>query len=196
MPRSYTLGKRAETQAETRARIVAATVRLYRDVGVDAATVPAVARAADVAPATVRNHFPGPTDLANAAAAAILSEVGMPDASILAGARDLPERVDRLLTEMAAFFERATGWWEVRVADERAGNTWELAEAAYDSLVADLIREAVDPLGDDPAVVATVAAVLVQVYFGARTSGRSPAEAVEFERELLVPWLERRLASR
>jgi AcrR family transcriptional regulator len=196
MPRSYTLGKRAETQAETRARIVAAAVRLYREVGVDAATVPAVARAADVAPATVRNHFPDPSDLANAAAAAILDDVGMPDASIFVGVDGLTARVDRLLSEIAAFFERATGWWEVRVADQRAGNAWEVAEAAYDALVADLIRKAVDPLGDDPAVVATVAAVMVQVYFGARSSGRSQEEAVEFERELLVPWLERRLASR
>jgi AcrR family transcriptional regulator len=196
VPRSYTLGKRAEAQAETRARIVAATVRLYREIGVDAATVPAVARAADVAPATVRNHFPGMTDLANAAATAILADVGMPDAAIFVGAVDLPERVDRLLNEMAAFFERATGWWEVRVADRRAGNSWELAEAAYDALATDLIRAAIEPLGDDPAVVATVAAVLVQVYFGARSSGRSSAEAVAFERELLVPWLERLLAAR
>jgi AcrR family transcriptional regulator len=196
VPRSYSLGKRAEAQAETRARIVAATVRLFREVGVDAATVPAVARAADVAPATVRNHFPGPTDLANAAATAILEDVGLPDRSIFDGARDLSERVDRLLTEMAAFFERATGWWEVRVADQRAGNAWEVAESAYETHAASLIREAVAPLGDDPAVVATVAAVLVDVYFGARTSGRSSAEAVAFERELLVPWLETRLAAR
>ena len=189
MPRRYTMARRDEVKAETRARIVAATVRLYREVGVDGATVAVVARAADVAPATVRNHFPSPTDLADAAAEAILAEVGMPDASILDGVAGHPERLDRLLVEVAAFFERSTGWWEVRVADQRAGNAWEAAEAAYDARIADLIRVAVDPLGDDPFVVSTIAAVLVHVYFGARSAGRSSAEAVAEERSLLLPWL-------
>ena len=122
MPRTYRLGKRAETQAETRDRIVAATLRLYLEVGVVGATVPAVARAADVAPATVRNHFPDPRDLASAAAEAILADSGMPDASIFDGVNGLAERIERLLVEVSAFFERSTGWWEVREADRSAGN--------------------------------------------------------------------------
>lgn len=124
MPRTYRLGRRAETKAETRDRIVAATLRLYRDVGVAGATVPAVARAADVAPGTVRNHFPGPADLADAAAEAILADTGMPDATIFDGLIGLADRVERLLAEVSAFFERSTGWWEVREADRSAGNAW------------------------------------------------------------------------
>jgi len=58
MPRSYNLGRRAGPKAETRDRIVAAAMAIYRDHGMAAASNLAVARAADVAPATVRNHFP------------------------------------------------------------------------------------------------------------------------------------------
>ena len=50
--RRYTLGKRGASQAETRRRIVEAALRLYREVGVDGATVPAVARAADATSST------------------------------------------------------------------------------------------------------------------------------------------------
>ncbi len=192
MPRRYTLGKRAEAQADTRRRIVEATLRLYREVGIGGATVPVVARAADVSPATVRNHFPGPTDLAAAAADAILTELGMPDESIFAGAGAAIERLDRLLVEVAAFFERSSGWWEVRVADRTRGDAWAAPEAQYDERIRALIRAAVGPVGEDPAAVAIVAAVLVHVYFAGRAAGLTSAAAVDVERSLLVPWLEAR----
>jgi AcrR family transcriptional regulator len=193
VPRRYTLGKREESQADTRRRIIAATLSLYREVGIGGATVPVVARAADVAPATVRNHFPAPTDLAEAAADAILSELGMPDETILAGAGGPIERLERLLVEVAAFFERATGWWQVREADRVRGDAWATPEARYDERIRDLIRTAVEPLGDDPAVVAIIAAVIVNVYFAARAAGLSSADAIDVERSLLVPWLGARL---
>lgn len=193
MPRRYTLGKREESQADTRRRIIAATLRLYREVGIGGATVPVVARAADVAPATVRNHFPGPTDLAEAAADTILSELGMPGEAIFAGASGPVERLERLLVEVAAFFERSTGWWQVREADRIRGDAWATPEARYDERIRELIGAAVDPLGDDPEVVPVIAAVLVNVYFAARSAGLSSASAVDVERSLLVPWLEARL---
>ena len=193
MPRRYTLGKREELQADTRRRIIAATLRLYREVGIGGATVPVVARAADVSPATVRNHFPASTDLAEAAADAILSELEMPDETIFAGAGGPIERLERLLVEVAAFFERSTGWWQVREADRVRGDAWATPEARYDERIRELIRAAVDPLGDDQAVVAVIAAVLVHVYFAARSEGLSSAAAVDEVRSLLVPWLESRL---
>ena len=195
MPRRYTLGKRGEAQAETRRRIVEATLRLYRDVGIAGATVPAIARAADVAPATVRNHFPEPTDLAGAAADAILAGLGMPDPTIYAGVAGPIERLERLLVEVAAFFERSTGWWEVREADRARGDAWAMPEARYNERIAALIRSAVEPLDEDPAVVPVISVVLVNVYFSCRSAGLSSDAAVDVERALLVPWLTATLAA-
>lgn len=193
MPRRYTLGKRAEAQADTRRRIVAATLQLYRAVGVSGASVAAIARAADVAPATVRNQFPGPTDLASAAAEEVLAQLKMPDVSIFVGAGGPIERLERLLVEMAAFFERGAEWWAVREADRSQGNAWAGPEARYEAGIAALIRAAVDPLGNDSAIVATVGTVLVQVYFSVRSVGLTSDAAVDLERSLLVPWLQARL---
>jgi len=196
VPRRYTLGKRGEAQADTRRRIVDATLRLYREVGIAGTTLALVARAADVAPGTVRNHFPGPNDLAEAAADAILESLAMPGEAIFAGADGPIERLDRLLRELAAFFERSTGWWEVRVSDRGGTDSWAMPEARYNARIEALIRRAIDPLGDDQAVVAVVAAVLVSVYFAARTAVVSSDEAVAVERALLVPWLAARLEGR
>ncbi len=171
MPRRYSLGKRGEAKAETRARIVAATLELYRKQGMAGATVPAVARAADVAPATVRNHFPTPTDLAEAAADAILASLEMPDESIFDGAPGPGERVRRLVTELAAFYERGTEWWEVQQRNRALAQAWAGPEERYEARVAALVRAAVAPRDDDAVVLAVVGAAVEPLYFRLRASG-------------------------
>jgi AcrR family transcriptional regulator len=193
VPRPYTLGKRGDSKAETRARIVAATLALYREVGVAGASVPAIARAADVAPATVRNHFPGPDDLAEAAANAVLAALDMPDASIFEGVSGPVERVRRLAAELAAFFERATEWWEIRQQDRDLANAWSGPEARYEERLAELVRVALTPLGDDPAVRTVVGMALGSLYFALRGCGLSSAATLETELGLVIPWLERHL---
>ena len=190
MPRRYTLGKRGEAMADTRDRILRSALALYREVGVAGTTVPLIARAADVAPATVRNHFPTPADLASATADALLTELRMPDSSIFAGATALAERMDRLLDEVVDFFERGNDWWQIREADRAAGDQWSAPEARYYEAMGRLIADAIAPI-DDPAIIGIVGSVLVQAYFPARSAGRSAEEARELVRSLLVPWLER-----
>jgi AcrR family transcriptional regulator len=192
MPRRYSLGKRGEAKAETRARILAATLALYRDQGMAGATVPAIARAADVAPATVRNHFPGPNDLADAAADAVLTALEMPDESIFEGASSPSERVRRLAQEMAAFSERGTEWWEIRERDSELAQAWTAPEVQYRERLERLVRAAVAP-HDDAAVVAVVRTAVEPLYYALRASGSSTDEAVAIELSMVLPWLDQRL---
>ena len=83
MPRTYNLGRRTAPKADTRARIVAAALEIYRDRGLAGASNLAIARAADVAPATVRNHFPDQGDLSRAVFEALLGGARDPDAGDL-----------------------------------------------------------------------------------------------------------------
>ena len=190
MPRRYTLGMRGEAMAETRARIVSATLQLYREVGIDGATVPAVARAADVAPATVRNHFPRPSDLAEAAAAAILAELGMPDERIFDGIDESPARVERLVRELSVFYERGNDWWLVRERDRERGNAWAAPEAAYQAELRALVAAALGPLADDTIARAVVGTAIEPLYFALRASGSRPAAAVDVQLSIVLPWLE------
>lgn len=64
--------RRSAPKADTRARIVAAALEIFRDRGLAGASNLAIARAADVAPATVRNHFREPGELAQAVFEALL----------------------------------------------------------------------------------------------------------------------------
>jgi AcrR family transcriptional regulator len=193
VPRRYSLGKRGDAKADTRARIVTATLRLYREVGVAGASVPAIARAADVAPATVRNHFPGPNDLAEAAADAVLTALEMPDESIFDGASSPNERVRRLAEEMAAFSERGTEWWEIRERDPDLAQAWTAPEVQYRERLERLVRAAVAPRDDDAAVVAVVRTAVEPLYFALRASGSSSDEAIAIELSMVLSWLDQRL---
>jgi AcrR family transcriptional regulator len=183
--------------AATRARIVAAAMRLYRDRGFIAATVPAIAREADVAPATVRNHFPDGTTLASAVADAILVEMRVPGPEIFDGLESISARISRLASEIAAFMARSETWWPVYTGDPGLREVWAGEEASYERRQDALIRAALGPLADDPAAVA-VASVGVgpQLYYALRGGGLSSEAAVEVATSLVVPWLEARSRAR
>jgi AcrR family transcriptional regulator len=60
MARKYELGKRAQTQQETRRRIVEATVELHRTIGPARTTISKIAELAGIERKTFYRHFPDP----------------------------------------------------------------------------------------------------------------------------------------
>jgi AcrR family transcriptional regulator len=193
MPRSYNLGRRAEPKADTRARIAAAALEIYRDRGLAGASNLAIARAADVAPATVRNHFPDSGDLARAVFEALLLELRVPTPAIFDGAVDLPERVTRLAEELAAFYERSEPWWRAYEREPDLIRAWGGGVDQYYADVERLMRAALGELSDDELSVAVIASVIgPPTFFAFRGRGLSSAEAVRLGLELTIPWLERR----
>ncbi|HXS70545.1 MAG TPA: helix-turn-helix domain-containing protein, partial [Patescibacteria group bacterium] len=77
----------------TRVSIARAALDLIRRDGLRAATVPAIAKAADVAQATVRNHFPDQQALLGEVGAMILDDLALPDIDIFDGLDTPSERV-------------------------------------------------------------------------------------------------------
>ncbi len=193
MPRRYNLGRRADDQAATRARIVAAALDVYRQQGSSAATTPIIARAADVSPGTVRNHFPERADLDRAVADAILEEIDLPDVRIFAGLDTVIERVERLARELAAFSVRSEHWWQVREADPELVTSWAGHEQRYEEHLAMLVGVAIGPDERDPSVAAVVRTVIGSpMFYALRGAGLSADAAVEVELAILVPWLQTR----
>jgi AcrR family transcriptional regulator len=107
MPRTYRLGERAVQMQATRDRIVEAAIELSIEVGISKATMRQVGLRADVAPGTLRNHFPSRQSLEEAMVERLTAESPLPDASIFDGADTLEERVGRLLGVTGTFFDQA-----------------------------------------------------------------------------------------
>ena len=193
MPRSYRLGRRAAPKAETRSRIVAAALATYRDRGLAGASNLAIAQAADVAPATVRNHFPDAADLARAVFELLLEELHVPTPAIFDDVRSLRDRVGRLAHELAAFYDRSEPWWRVYEREPELISAWGGGVDQYYADIEALMRAALGTLASDDRSVAVVASVIgPPTYFALRGRGLSSDEAVRLSLELAVPWLERR----
>jgi len=193
MPRPYDLGRRAALKADTRARIVSAALEIYRDRGLAGASNLAIARAADVAPATVRNHFPEPDGLARAVFEAVLAELRIPTSAIFDGLPGLADRVERLARELAAFYERSGPWWRVYEREPELIRAWGGGVDEYYADVESLMRGALGELSSDERSVAVVASVIgPPTFFALNGRGLSVDEVVGLTLDLVLPWLERR----
>src|SRR5688572_25910845 len=146
MPRSYNLGRRTAPKADTRARIVAAALAIYRDRGLAGASNLAIARAADVAPATIRNHFPDPDDLARAVFAAMLAELDVPTPTIFESLDGLAGRIERLARELAAFYGRSQSVWQMYEREPELIRVWGGGVERYYADVERLMRAALGEL--------------------------------------------------
>jgi AcrR family transcriptional regulator len=194
MPRSYDLGRRAAPKADTRSRIVAAALDIYRERGYAGASNLAIAKAADVAPATVRNHFPEPEGLARAVFDAMLGELNAPTPAIFDGLTGVRERVRRLARELAAFYERSAPWWRLYEREPELITVWGGGVDDYYADVDGLIRAALGELASDERSVAIVSAVIgPPTFFALKARGFDDQAAVDLTLEVVLPWLERRL---
>jgi AcrR family transcriptional regulator len=193
MPRTYNLGQRAAVKDETRSRIVEAALEVLRDRGLSGASNLAIARAADVAPATVRNHFPEEGALVRAVFDALITELRVPTPAIFDGLLDLRGRIGRLAQELADFYERSEPWWRAYEREPDLINAWGGGVDQYYADIEQLMRTALDDLSDDEPSVAVVASVIgPPTFFALRARGLSSAEAVQLSLELALPWLEQR----
>jgi AcrR family transcriptional regulator len=106
MTRTYTLKRRAETQAATRQRIVEAAVELHSSVGPALTTISMVADRAGVQRHTLYAHFPDERSLYLACSGLTIERDPPPDAEacrVLAGRR---ERLRTGLLAVYAWYER------------------------------------------------------------------------------------------
>ena len=193
MPRPYNLGRRAAPKAEVRDRIVAAALAVYAERGFAGASNLRIAKAADVAPATVRNHFPEPGDLPKAVLEALQVEFRIPTPDIFEGLDSLSDRVERLARELADFYERGEPWWGVYQREPELIDAWSGGVDTFYADIDGLMRTALGDLGSDERSVAVVASVIgPPTFFALRGRGLTNDEAAGLTLELALPWLEQR----
>jgi len=105
MTRTYTLKRRAESQAETRRRIVESAVDLHSSVGPALTTLSMIAERAGVQRHTLYAHFPDERSLYLACSGLAMERDPLPDA---APWRAIASRRERLRTGLKAIYS----WYE------------------------------------------------------------------------------------
>jgi AcrR family transcriptional regulator len=102
--RTYELKERARKQADTRRRIVEATVALHEEVGPARTTVAEIARRAGVQRLTVYNHFPDERELFGACSAHFAERTPPPDPSPWAAMSNPGARLRAALMDLHAWY--------------------------------------------------------------------------------------------
>jgi AcrR family transcriptional regulator len=106
--RRYTLKRRADSQADTRRRIVEATVALHTEIGPARTSISAVAERAGVQRHTVYAHFPTEKDLYLACSGLAMERDPMPDQVVWQDIADPELRLRRALKDLYAWYGRNT----------------------------------------------------------------------------------------
>lgn len=105
MTRTYTLKRRAESQAATRKRIVEAAIELHSTVGPALTTISMVAERAGIQRHTLYAHFPDERSLYLACSGLTMERDPLPDAESW---RAIEDRRERLRVGLLAVY----GWYE------------------------------------------------------------------------------------
>jgi AcrR family transcriptional regulator len=151
---------RAEGAAATRQRIVDATTELYREIGIPATTLKAVAQRADVSRGTILHHFGSADGLIGAVVDIILDGLELPDPAALERIDDRDARVRAFVGAMIDFQDRTSHWWTV-FEKELQRPEIQQREARYWGMVANLQAVTLGPgLRDDPAANAALLSVI------------------------------------
>jgi AcrR family transcriptional regulator len=179
-PRTYNLGKRAETAETTRQRILDATVDLYREHGVKLTTIKAVAERADVSRGTILHHFGSAEGLLGAVLDRVLDALELPDPRTLEAVDELDARLRMFVDEMIGFQERTSHWWTIFESEMQRPEVAQ-REATYWARLAELQAAALGPeLRDDPRANATLTSVIhpatVGTFFGSFEQAGLPRE--------------------
>ena len=134
MTRTYTLKRRAEQQAETRRRIVEATVDLHGSVGPVLTTLSMVAERAGVQRHTLYAHFPDERSLYLACSGLAMERDPLPDAEPW---RAIADQRERLRTGLRAIY----GWYERNAALAACV----LRDAEYHALTKEIVAMRIGP---------------------------------------------------
>ena len=178
--RTYRMSKRAETLDATRERIVEATMALHGEQGVVATSHTDIAARAGVGAATVYRHFPTLGSLVEACGALVQEAIRPPvpeDApALFAGLETRRERLERLVAELDAFYERGARF--IVAADRDRDRVPELdafvrqREAGVEALV----RAAIGPDAPESTARLAVALASFPVWMSLKRLDAPPAE--------------------
>jgi AcrR family transcriptional regulator len=188
-PRQYSQEKRKLAAEETRQRIVEAALALHAEQGVVATSMKDIAARAGVGIGTVYHHFPSYEDVVQACGARTMIITRPPTPTIFAGLGPLDRRLERLVQELFAYYERYPAFERGRCDREKLPV---LAEgvARRERMLEAVVREAFRPVSSPDALVRTTVALTdFAVYRSLTTSGLSTQEAAAQVTEVLLAWL-------
>jgi AcrR family transcriptional regulator len=188
--RRYALKKRAESQEDTRARIVAATMALHQEIGPRATTISAIAERAGVQRLTVYRHFPDETAVFQACTSYWLELNPPPAPAQWSSLADGHAQCRTALLAMYAYYRRTARMWQAAHRDVADVPALQAPMSAFAQYVDGLRDNLVAALAVAPQVRAAVRATLGHALrFPAWQSLAQEMTSDEAIADLVMDWL-------
>lgn len=192
-PRRYDMTRKRANAAETRRRIVEATLKLHGERGIFGTSWADIAREADVAVGTVYRNFPTLDELVPACGELLMQRTMPPSPEdiegIIGAAVDPVERVRRVARALFDFYERGGRHLEsdLRERELPAVREW---EDYLRAMVKGFVLEAMADVPVEARTKEQIAFLFDVPTFGAmRLRGLEVDEAVEIVTGLVARWL-------
>jgi AcrR family transcriptional regulator len=186
--------KRTAAVADTRQRILEATVKLHGKNGIFVTSWQDIAREADVAVGTVYKHFPSLEELVPACGELLMMRIRPPspeDADIIIGEATEPvERLRRVAKELFAFYERGGSHLEsdLRERELPAIREW---EEFLRAMTSHFVRVALTERNLCEGEVQAISVLLdFSTYSAMRVRGITTEQAVEQAAAMIMAWIE------
>ena len=184
--RTYSLGRRAETAAETRQRLVEATFALHAERGISATSLRDIAERAGVSVGTAYHHFPTYFDAIRACGAHVALSSPLPAETLFDGVEDTEARVKLLVRELCAWYEQRP-WFEHIRAERTLYPPLEEHMAGFERALEQLVRTAARCTADEARTIAALADIAV--HSSLRRAGMPAARIANRIAEVVLTWL-------
>ena len=191
--RTYNLGRRAETAAETRQRLVEATFALHSERGISATSLRDIAERAGVSVGTAYHHFPSYLDAIRACGAHVAASSPLPAEAIFDGVEDAAERVRLLVRELCAWYE-GHPWFEHIRAERTLYPPLEEHMTHFERALEQLVRTAARCTADEARTIAALADAAV--YSSLRRAGMTAVRISNRITEIVLTWLTMKRSTR
>jgi AcrR family transcriptional regulator len=178
MPRKYDLGQRAATMAATRERILQATIALHAEQGILSTSYKDIARRADVGLGTVYHHFPALDDLVMACGQRLLDVTRPPRPEVFAGLASRRARLERLVEEVFAWYERYPAWRRA-LCDADKLEVLLRGVQRREAVLRELVQAALGADADDQAAITVRALIDFEVYRTLHDAGVATRDAAQ-----------------
>jgi len=187
--RTYRLGRRGELAEKTRRRIVEAISQLHSEQGIAETSMKQIAARADVSIGAVYHHFPTYDDAIVACARYTTDHLPLPGLEIFDGLTSTAERIERLVQEFFAYYERLPVLERVRCDADKFAPLKNFVDEQQRHL-RDLVSAALETEIRDKATQQTIAALLdFAVYRALLGNGLTARQAAARITEIILVWL-------
>lgn len=161
---------------------------LHAEQGIVATSYKDIARRADVGVGTVYYHFPVLDDLVMACGGRLLELTRPPGSEIFVGLRSRGTRLERLVIEVFAWYERYPAWRRA-ICDADKLEMLARGVERRDAILRSLVESALGPDTTPETATATLALVNFEVYRVLVGANHSTVAAAETITRVLATWM-------